>query len=293
MKLLIPCDEIQHFAAIVDDLRRAGVGSHAEALVLSVADVLPPPEEAADDRSAPAAVQRARARIVQAVERARQTAETAAAQLRDNMPGWTVTAQAAADAPAWAIVNQAEEWQADLIVVGAGHHSLVERVLLGSVSQTVLHHARRSVRIARAGAAPASGPARLLVGIDGSANAAATVPWIAARSWPAGSQVRLVCALDETLASTLDAGDAAGQRADANARLAPHATALRAAGLEVSTAVIGGDAKHVLLDEAERWQAHCVFLGARGLRAIERLLLGSVSATVAARAACSVEIVRA
>lgn len=292
MKLLIACDEIPNLQPIVDDLRRAGIGTRADALVLSVADLLPPPEEAGDGR-APAAVQRARARLAQAVERVRQTAEAAAAQLRESMPGWTVSAQATADAPAWAIVNHADTWQADLIVMSAGHRSLVERVLLGSVSQTVLHHARQSVRIARVSAAPPDAAARLLIGIDGSAGAAALIPWIAARAWPAGSQARLVCALDEKLASTLDAADEAAERALANARLEPHAATLRNAGLDVSTAVIEGPAKQVLIDESKRWQAHCILLGARGLRAIERLLLGSVSASVAARADCSVEIVRA
>jgi nucleotide-binding universal stress UspA family protein len=53
-----------------------------------------------------------------------------------------------------------------------------------------------------------------------------------------------------------------------------------------------GDPKHVLLDEAEQWGADCLFVGARGLSRIERFLLGSVSAAVAARAQCSVEVVR-
>lgn len=36
----------------------------------------------------------------------------------------------------------------------------------------------------------------------------------------------------------------------------------------------------------------CIFLGAKGTRGIDRLLLGSVSSAVAARANSSVEIVR-
>jgi nucleotide-binding universal stress UspA family protein len=48
----------------------------------------------------------------------------------------------------------------------------------------------------------------------------------------------------------------------------------------------------VLVEEAEGWGADCVFVGATGLRGAERLLMGSVSAAVAARAHCSVEIVR-
>jgi nucleotide-binding universal stress UspA family protein len=67
---------------------------------------------------------------------------------------------------------------------------------------------------------------------------------------------------------------------------------LRAAGLVVTAIAIEGDPKRVLLDEAEKRQADCIFVGARGLRRIKRLLLGSVSGGVAAQANCSVEVVR-
>lgn len=36
----------------------------------------------------------------------------------------------------------------------------------------------------------------------------------------------------------------------------------------------------------------CVFVGAKGMRGIDRLLLGSVSSAVSARAHCSVEVIR-
>jgi nucleotide-binding universal stress UspA family protein len=67
---------------------------------------------------------------------------------------------------------------------------------------------------------------------------------------------------------------------------------LRAASLDAEGVVLTGAPKAVLLEEAERWQADCVFLGSQGLNAVERLMLGSVSTAVAARAACSVEISR-
>ena len=67
---------------------------------------------------------------------------------------------------------------------------------------------------------------------------------------------------------------------------------LRAAELVVSSVIINGDPKRLLVDEAEQWGADSIFVGARGLRLIDRLLLGSVSAAVAERAHCSVEVVR-
>jgi nucleotide-binding universal stress UspA family protein len=94
--------------------------------------------------------------------------------------------------------------------------------------------------------------------------------------------------------SSLNWVDHLGDEEEADARqfVEPAAEKLRQAGLVVSTLVKNGDPKRILVDEAERWDADSIFLGAKGLRAIKRFLLGSVSAGVAARAHCSVEIVR-
>jgi nucleotide-binding universal stress UspA family protein len=47
--------------------------------------------------------------------------------------------------PAVQLERAAEEHGADLIVVGARGHSVARRLLLGSVSTRLLHHARRPV----------------------------------------------------------------------------------------------------------------------------------------------------
>jgi nucleotide-binding universal stress UspA family protein len=62
----------------------------------------------------------------------------------------------------------------------------------------------------------------------------------------------------------------------------------------VSSAVETGDPKYVLVRHAEELGADCIFTGATGTSSrFERFILGSVSAAVAARAHCSVEVVRA
>ena len=54
-----------------------------------------------------------------------------------------------------------------------------------------------------------------------------------------------------------------------------------------------GNPKQMLVEEAATSDADSIFVGAKGTRGIDRFLLGSVSATVAALAHCSVEVVRA
>ena len=68
---------------------------------------------------------------------------------------------------------------------------------------------------------------------------------------------------------------------------------LKDAGLTATLSIVAGNPKHILVEEAARWHADGIFVGANdaGSR-FERFLLGSVSAAGAARANCSVEVVR-
>jgi nucleotide-binding universal stress UspA family protein len=68
---------------------------------------------------------------------------------------------------------------------------------------------------------------------------------------------------------------------------------LRAGGTGVTCAVKEGDPKRELCKAAEEWGADCIFVGSAGFsNRFARFVLGSVSAAVAARAHCSVEVVR-
>ena len=51
--------------------------------------------------------------------------------------------------PRGVILDEAESWGADLIVIGSHGYSRWERVLLGSVSQSVVSHAKCSVEVVR------------------------------------------------------------------------------------------------------------------------------------------------
>jgi nucleotide-binding universal stress UspA family protein len=64
-------------------------------------------------------------------------------------------------------------------------------------------------------------------------------------------------------------------------------------GVTVSSVIDDGPPKQVLVRHVEEFGADCIFTGATGYSSrVERFLLGSVSAAVAARAHCSVEVVR-
>jgi len=309
MRILIGYDGSECSDAALEDLRRAGLPRDAEAVVLSVADVfLPPPvKEGVDDvfpLYVPAAVKRAHAHAARVLGDARTKAERAAERVGASFPGWVVRAEAKADSPAWALVLKALEWKSDLLVVGAhGHTVLGGRLILGSVSQRVLYEARCSVRVARDGRRRETyGPVRIVIGMDGSPDAVATVEAVAAREWPAGSEARLVSVLDAFMSvkaepeelSALTWVDADDEKDWEWVRrvFEPSVERLRAAGLTATIELKRGNPKSVLVEEAESWDADCVFVGAKGMRGVERMLMGSVSAAVASRAHCSVEVTR-
>jgi len=303
MKLLIAYDGSDCAAAAVHDLRRAGLPPETEALVLSVADVWLPPQGADEDGTpAPIAVQRGRKQAAEAFKAAYQLAESGCELVHGQFPAWETRAEAAADSPAWAIIKRASEWPTDLILVGSQGHSALHRAMLGSVSQKVVNEAPCSVRVARRHAAAADAPVRLVIGVDGSAEADAAVQAAATRVWPTGSEARLITVMDEKMATIIAApleaitgwmedGDE-NERAWVERMIAAATEKLRAAGLKVSSVVHDGDPKSLLIEEAERWGTDCIFVGARGHGLLERLLIGSVASAVAARAHCSVEVVR-
>ncbi len=60
-----------------------------------------------------------------------------------------VTVQVLAGSPQSAILDEAERWKADLIVVGSHGYGTWHRLVLGSVSQAVVLHAKCSVEVVR------------------------------------------------------------------------------------------------------------------------------------------------
>jgi len=62
--------------------------------------------------------------------------------------------------------------------------------------------------------------------------------------------------------------------------------------LDVTTKVVEGDPKDVIVREAIEWHADRVVLGSHGYGRVGRAVLGSTAAAVAAEAPCSVLIAR-
>ena len=310
MKILIAYDGSECSDAGIDGLTRAGLPSQdVEALVVSVAEVwLPPPQgEVIDDTfpfQIPAGVKRARERAARIVEQARELAESESRQVQRIFPRWTVTHEAASGSPAFELLNRAGEWRPDLIITGSHGHTALGRFVLGSVSQKVLTEAQTSVRIARRTTGTGASAERIVVGVDGSMGAQAAVRTVAARRWTPGSEVRVVVVEDllgvnpvslliPPVGESVDEVNQAERTQAEEIAVKELRAGLADKSVTVSSAVNTGNPKQVLVSHAEEFGADCIFTGATGFNSrIERFVLGSVSAAVAARAHCSVEVVR-
>jgi nucleotide-binding universal stress UspA family protein len=80
---------------------------------------------------------------------AKKSLAAAAEIIRNKNPDLSVLTEAIEGVPKTVIVDEAEKFGADLIVLGSHGYGLVERLLLGSVSQWVALHAKCSVEIVR------------------------------------------------------------------------------------------------------------------------------------------------
>ncbi len=298
MRLLIGYDGSPGADAAIDELSQAGLPAVCEAVVLSVADGYLPPEPPLSDVAARTGYDHLHREMLAQVERCRTQAQRAADHLKQVYPGWAAQAEAIADSPGWGVIRCAEGWsgapRVDLVVVGATGKSTLGKMVLGSVSHKVVTYARCSVRIARF-AGSLDQDLQLLIGVDGSPDASTAVRAVGSRNWPVGTRIRVVCVADSRMSmmhSSLPTQGAPSADEFAEVIAERAAEELRGVGLTVTKHVTKGDAKQELLKQAEEVAADCVFVGARGLSWVDRILLGSVSTTVAMRAACSVEVVR-
>jgi nucleotide-binding universal stress UspA family protein len=311
MKILIGYDGSTHADAIFEDLHRAGLPVDSESKIVAVADVLvsgPPSSEfdlqSLASRRVERVLRQAEAHRAEVMKETNESAAKGADRLRSEFPGWKVSSEVRTGTPQWELLDAADEWNADLTVVGSQGRSGIGRFFLGSVSKKLATDARSSVRVVRASVrSVTSGPPRIIIGVDGSPAAEEAIYAVGQRVWPAGTEVRLVAVDDGVspasisvrLPQVAEMVNSYLQKREARvASMLEWATEqLNAIGLTTSVFTAKGDAKTMLLDEAEKWNADSIFVGTRDFKsAFERFRLGSVSTGIVTQANCTVEIVR-
>jgi nucleotide-binding universal stress UspA family protein len=82
-------------------------------------------------------------------QKAQEFAEHAAAQVRERFPNIDLTTQVSLGAPDETLITAAKKWSADLIVIGSHGRGFWGRMLLGSITDSLVHHAPCSVLVVR------------------------------------------------------------------------------------------------------------------------------------------------
>jgi nucleotide-binding universal stress UspA family protein len=134
---------------------------------------------------------------------------------------------------------------------------------------------------------------KILLAIDSSSASDAAVREIASRPWPAGSTIE-VLTVTEGAHLWVPAPDVDNEIARrATDYVDQIAEELRTTGLAVTSLVLPGDPKAVIVDHAEKTGVDLVVVGSHGHSALEQFVLGSVARAVVRFACCGAEIVRA
>ncbi len=294
MKILIGYDGSEYASAAIEDLKFAGLPDDTEAIILTVTETWLPSSDPDDDSFSELLDDEIkwpwRNKALDRIAQCEKFALEAWERLGAMFPQWQIRHETTSGFPEWAVVGKANNFQPDLIVVGSQGRSKVGQFVLGSVALKVLSEAPCSVRVARPSSRSQQNdgsPLRLILGFDGSPDSLLAIGSIVQRQWPAGTEVKVVTAAESPDHSGIKGRSSVSEEMQRSA-----IDVLKKEGFNVSNVVKPGRAKDILLDEAERWNADSIFLGAKGHRFMERMLLGSVSYAVTARSNCTVEVIR-
>jgi nucleotide-binding universal stress UspA family protein len=196
------------------------------------------------------------------------------------------------------ILNRAEEWLADLIIVGSHGQTSAADALLGSVTDSVIRHAHCPVLIVR----PGKRTGRIVAGTDFSDPVLPALRAAGDEAERTGAELTVVHSLDMvwSLAAypalafggapfNISAGQIKELELVATQRLEESLKQLNVSG---DTLVTTGPAGTALIDIASERKADLIVVGTIGRTGLRRALLGSVAETVAKGAPCSVLIIR-
>jgi nucleotide-binding universal stress UspA family protein len=170
------------------------------------------------------------------------------------------------------VIKLGDELGADLLLVGSRGHRGLRRMLVGSHSEDIVHHAHRPVLVVRRGE-DVWPPARIVAGDDFSEDAGKAAELAANLGKLFGAHMLLLHAvppLPQACSEAVEAKleDRAGELEDILQQ-------------RPQTRIVEGDSAEVLIEGAQEGEEPTLIaVGSRGLRPVGRLRLGSVSTKV-------------
>jgi nucleotide-binding universal stress UspA family protein len=144
---------------------------------------------------------------------------------------------------------------------------------------------------------------KILLAIDASPHSDAAIVDVARGSWPDGTDIEILSVIPASASLAVDpalviAAVYVEQLEERWHRPTMLVNAARdriegdAWGVQVTTKIIEGNPRDVILDEARDCGADLIVVGAGGYGSPRHMILGSVAGAVVANAPCSVQVVR-
>ncbi|TWU61886.1 universal stress protein [Crateriforma conspicua] len=290
MKILIAVDGSPDSMEAVKAIGRLTEKTPSQILLATVVNPPEVPIDASADLWVPQLLQ-------QQEELAASTLDNAAAMLagHDHVTTKTCTGHVT-----HSILDTADEYGADLIVIGAVGHSAVARIVLGSVSDDVATHAKQSVLVYRRseGFAAGGNDLRVTVAYDGSDSSEKALVDFANVDWSGDAIVNVV-----SVASRLEMfgqeitpaaiEESAKRRTDAKRLAVVGAERLKKHVATVAATMMESD--HLgegIMKAAAEHNSGLIVVGDKGHGFVARLLMGSTSRYVLRHATQSVLIAR-
>src|ERR1044071_5415925 len=143
MRIIIGYDGSQCADSAIDELPRAGLGADSQFLIVCASDAypqLPATSYASIEPDNPSHIlHRAHELAAECATQAASVVAGAKTRIERIFPSATIDTRGCAESPASGLLRAAEEWRADLIIVGSHGRSAFGRLLLGSVSQAIVN----------------------------------------------------------------------------------------------------------------------------------------------------------
>jgi len=232
--------------------------------------------------------------------RAESIVEEAKSTIAKQYPGLPCSSEILHGPAPLQILQAQTRLAADLVLAGAHAPRPFPQEILGSVAQHIARHADCSVKLMRQG----GDQNRMIVCLEHSEIDSTLMGAIKLMRPPAGTQVMFLNVLDtQPIELSQNPHDDARQyfalQEEQKTKMAQlidtYSAALKAIHptLQIQS-YISDDLEPVeeILEQAKSWQAGTIVVGSHKRQGMEKFWLGSVSEPVAARAPCSVHIVR-
>jgi nucleotide-binding universal stress UspA family protein len=189
------------------------------------------------------------------------------------------------------IIERAEQWHADLIVVG-GHGHAGHRHVFGDVAERVVRYAHVSVLVARA----PHGHGGVLAATDLSKPSLPALLAGAEEARGRGTRLMVVQAIGfldiEATYLLRPMTPSAERNSEFGARARQLGSVVEQLGIEATCEILDAPAAAAIVHQATAMNAELVVVGTRGKTGLKRVLLGSVAEKVVRTAPCSVLVVR-